>query len=295
MLAVRTSIACRTHGRRNTDGSGMDAANASENSPMSCPAPAALTADAVAEAVKTHPYLRSAEDGGDVLFALDAGLKYVHWNGAAEKLTGIPAREVIGRSLYEVFPDAAGSAAESLYLEVLRTARPKALVTQFEDTSYDVAAYPAQTGVLVVARDVTSQRARAPEGRRRDSLPLAWPGADAGVAVVSGGSILSVNARFAEMFGCSDADEPAGTSLLGFVCPEHRCYVGTLVRHAGIVGPAAAQLNLIGQRRDGSRFPVGVSGCSIPLPEGVASAIFFVNGHGRPPEPTSGREAGPPK
>ena len=257
----------------------MDAAHSSTNVPSPHLPPVELTGEAVAVAVTGHPRFRSAGESGDVLLALDGKLLYVYWNHAAEALTGLGAGDVLGRSLYEVFPDAAGSEAEALYLDVLRTGRTRVITTRFADTWYDVAAYPLRTGVLVVARDATAEHSLPqPTSTRQAGLsPFAPPETNAAVAVIKAGSIVAVNDRFAEMFGCTDLHEPVGTSLLGFICPEHRCYVGTLVRNAGTFSPAAVQLNLIALRRDGVQIPVGVSGCSILLREGSASAVFFVD------------------
>ena len=226
-------------------------------------------------APKAGPRPRCVRDGGDVLLALDTELRYIHWNRAAECLTGLPAAEVLGRSLYEVFPDAAGSAAEALYLDVLRTRRSMGMVTQFGDTRYEVSAFPVSAGVVVIAREIAARDAHA---AGREGEPLAPPAPpQAAVAVVNDTGILAVNTRFADMFGCAGPDEAVGTSLLGFICPDHRGYVAALIRNVSAIDPSGVDLNLRARRTDGSSFPVTVWGCRVPLPEGMASAIFFAD------------------
>jgi PAS domain S-box-containing protein len=46
-------------------------------------------------------------------FAMDRDLRYTYWNKASEKLTGIKAKDAIGKSLTEVFPDVKGTTNSS--------------------------------------------------------------------------------------------------------------------------------------------------------------------------------------
>lgn len=204
--------------------------------------------------------------GGKVLFALDARLRYTYWSRAAECLTGIGACDAVGRSLYEVFPDAPGSPAEAQYLDVLRTGRAVGMDTRFDDTRYRVSAFPVPAGVVVTAREITP----CPGAVDRS------PSGAAAVAVVRNGEVLTVNARFVNMFGCSGPEEAAGASLLGFICPEHRGYVAALIGGTGRADPSGVELTLQARRADGGRFGVTVWGCPVPLPDGAASAVFFV-------------------
>jgi len=230
-----------------------------------------LTSGASAPAVQ--PRDASARDDGDVLFALDPHLRYIRWNRAAERLTGIPAAEAVGRSLYQVFPDAPGSAAEALYIDVLRTGRAMGMVTRFDDTRYHVSVFPVPAGVVVTAREITPARAAGVDAAQ--DTPDRRPSGDAAAAVVRDGEILTVNNRFVEMFGCSGSDEAVGGSPLGFVCPEHRGYVATMLGGTGAAYASGVELNLWARRMDGTRFPVTVRGCPVPLPNGMATAIFF--------------------
>ncbi|MGW3095328.1 SpoIIE family protein phosphatase [Streptomyces sp. NPDC001102] len=58
------------------------------------------------------------------LAVLDLDLRYVSVNPALERLNGIPADKLIGRSMREVLPHLDVDAIESAALEVLRTGRP---------------------------------------------------------------------------------------------------------------------------------------------------------------------------
>ncbi|MBA4393097.1 MAG: PAS sensor protein [Desulfobacca sp.] len=50
-------------------------------------------------------YRELADSITDVFFALNKELKTVYWNKTSEGLTGISARDAMGRSFYDFFPD----------------------------------------------------------------------------------------------------------------------------------------------------------------------------------------------
>jgi len=95
----------------------------------------------------------------DVFFAMDKDLRYTYWNKASEELTGISAKEAVGKSLYDVFPDVRGSKAEELYLETLRTRKFKTEINHYKihgkEYVFELSAYPSGNGLAVLARDVT--------------------------------------------------------------------------------------------------------------------------------------------
>jgi len=99
-----------------------------------------------------------AEQVGDsapvALLAMDGRLCYTRWSKVAEVLTGIPARRVVGRSLYEVFPEAPGSPAEQQYFEVLRTGQPVTIRTVLDGVKFELTACPSGEGLTVFARSL---------------------------------------------------------------------------------------------------------------------------------------------
>jgi len=99
----------------------------------------------------------------EVVMAMDDRLRYVFWNEAAEKLTGIPAGAALGRSFYELFPQGMGSLAEDAYFEVLRTHAVRTIITRFLSECYQVSVHPLPRGLLVTATEITKQTPRACE------------------------------------------------------------------------------------------------------------------------------------
>jgi PAS domain S-box-containing protein len=107
-------------------------------------------------------YRELAESVTDVFFAMDRTLKYTYWNKASEKLTGIVAKDAIGRSLYEVFPDIKGTKPEEVYLEALRTGQPETFISEYElhgkRYTFEISVYPTSHGITVFTKDISHRK-----------------------------------------------------------------------------------------------------------------------------------------
>jgi len=107
-------------------------------------------------------YRMLAESITDVFFALDKDLRYTYWNKASEDLTGISAKDAIGKSFYELFPDMKGTRAEEVYLEVLRTGQSRSFVNEYKlegkQFFFEINAYPTKWGISVFTKDITERK-----------------------------------------------------------------------------------------------------------------------------------------
>jgi PAS domain S-box-containing protein len=107
-------------------------------------------------------YRELADSIADVFFATDNDLKYTYWNKASEDLTGIPAKDAIGKSLHQLFPNIGGTHWEKLYLEALGTGQPRRLIDEYEikgqRKTFEINVYPSRNGLSVFARDVTERK-----------------------------------------------------------------------------------------------------------------------------------------
>jgi len=103
-----------------------------------------------------------AEHLPDAVFAMDRELRFTYWNAASVVLAGMPADGAIGKSLFDLFPRARGSALETAYRRVLDTGVTEELEYPYELAGrpllFRITAYAITSGIAVHARDVTERR-----------------------------------------------------------------------------------------------------------------------------------------
>ena len=103
-----------------------------------------------------------AESITDIFYAMDKELKITYWNRASEKMSEIPAKDAIGKIIYEIFPNIKGNKTEKVYLEVLKTKSPKTFINEFQadgkNLAFEVSVYSTSEGLSVFTKDITIQR-----------------------------------------------------------------------------------------------------------------------------------------
>jgi len=77
--------------------------------------------------------LESMSDG---FISMDKQLVVIYFNKAAEKMLGRSREEVLGKNLFEAFPEAKGSLFEEKYKEAVKTKKQRSFETFFEVPPY---------------------------------------------------------------------------------------------------------------------------------------------------------------
>ena len=106
-------------------------------------------------------YRELAESITDVFFAMDNDLTITHWNKASEYLTGVTARDAIGRPLTEVFPELLGNRADEILARVIQSRGPQSFLTEYSlggaKAVLEVRTYPTRRGLSVFLEDITTR------------------------------------------------------------------------------------------------------------------------------------------
>ena len=116
---------------------------------------------------------------GDAYIAFDAEWRYTYVNGKAAELARKPASELIGRCVWDVFPE---SVQTQFYTQLHRAMREQVPI-QFDnyfaplDKYFENTVYPSPSGVGVFYRDVSDRR-RTEDDLKNRSIELARKNAE---------------------------------------------------------------------------------------------------------------------
>ena len=114
------------------------------------------------------------ESISDAFFSLDDDLVVTYFNPAAEKALGRQRDDVVGRKLFESFPEAAGSIFEEQYRRGVKERVHLSFETYFGiapyENWYDVRVYPHADGIAVYFQLITERKLAEVSLRREKEL-----------------------------------------------------------------------------------------------------------------------------
>ena len=101
----------------------------------------------------------------DAFYAVDEQFRFTYVNERAEKLLQAPAEELLGESVWEMYPEATETPAWDAFHEAMETQEPTSYEVYFDPLEFWVEAnvYPSETGLSVYFRDVTERKVREQE------------------------------------------------------------------------------------------------------------------------------------
>jgi PAS domain S-box-containing protein len=142
----------------------------------------------------------------DAFYAVDEQFRFTYVNERAEELLQHPETELLGRSVWEVFPEATETPAYEAFHTALEEQRQTEYEVFYEPLDFWVEArvYPSESGVSVYFRDITEQKEREQELKRYETIVETVE--DAIYVVDEDGYYTFVNEELASFFDCAPAD-----------------------------------------------------------------------------------------
>jgi len=117
-----------------------------------------LTETLTAGSSMRAPLVELLESITDAFVAIDDEWRYVYVNERAAQILGRPAQWLVGRSLWEVFPELVGSQSFHTYHEAVAQQQTR----EFEDIAYgrwlSHRVYPSSRGLTVFFQDISDRR-----------------------------------------------------------------------------------------------------------------------------------------
>ncbi|MEO5683906.1 MAG: PAS domain S-box protein [Chitinophagaceae bacterium] len=100
------------------------------------------------------------ESIGDGFYSVDKNWTVTYWNNQAEKMTGKLRNDVIGKELWQVYPDMVGTPSYTSYLKAVEenSIQSFELYSDADSTWIDFSIYPSPSGISVYFRDVTKRK-----------------------------------------------------------------------------------------------------------------------------------------
>ena len=151
----------------------------------------------------------------------DRQWRYVYVNDAATQAIGRPREQIIGRTLWELYPDIVGTELDRQYRRAMEERLPVALEFHYlkPDSWWENRFSPVPEGLGVFATNITERKRAESEHARLAAIVRSSD--DAIIGKTLGGIIVSWNDGAARMYGYS-AEEIVGCSVSRLIPPDHR-------------------------------------------------------------------------
>jgi PAS domain S-box-containing protein len=165
----------------------------------------------------------------DAFFGLDSDWRFTWVNPKAEALLQRRAEDILGKVIWEEFPEAVGTTFQDRYLQTMTTQQPATFEDYYEplDLWVEVRAYPSPSGISVYFRDVAARKRAEAERERlleeliteRSRLQATLSSLTEGLVVADpSGGIVEMNAEALRIHRITEKEDfplrPGGEALV---------------------------------------------------------------------------------
>jgi PAS domain S-box-containing protein len=207
--------------------------------------------------VPTQHILTLIDSLNEGVFVLDKEWRYIYLNRLAEELVGRPREELLGKNVWQLFPEAVDTI---IYTESLKAVQEQQ-ARQFEvsypplNKWFESKIYPTPEGLTVFSRDITERKQAEADLARYAAIITSSD--DAIVSKTLDGIITSWNTAAERMFGYTAA-EAIGQSITLIIPPElHQEEVDILGKLRR--GVRIQYYETVRVRKDGTKVAVSLS------------------------------------
>ena len=194
----------------------------------------------------------------DAFITLDRDWRLTYLNPEAERVLRQPASALLGRNLWDAFPEARGSAFQTEYEAAVALRETRRLQAPYAPLGvwFDVAAYPSDEGLSIYFRDITAQRA-SEERLRLLELAIAHINdcvliTEAEPVTAGGPRILFVNEAFTKQTGYTAAEAVGQTPRILQGPGTDRAALARI--RAALAAWQPVREELLNYRKDGTPF-----------------------------------------
>lgn len=205
---------------------------------------------------KTSELKEIFERVSDGFIALDKNFRYTYMNAKAGIITHRDPLTIIGKNVWEEFPESVGSSTYHTFYEALAKQKYVSNIDYYEplDLWQENYVYPSPNGLSIFIRDITQQKRSEREinkvkdlaDKLIDSLPGVFYFYD------ENGRFIRWNKQFEEVTGYS-SEEIAGMHPSDFFPPEEKAYITERIKGVFEKGVNDADANFL--TKSGDKIP----------------------------------------
>lgn len=225
------------------------------------------------------------ESTQDLIFSVDLNFRLVTFNQAfvddIRKNWGVIAKA--GMDAHDLLSSAEAELWTSHFARALKEG-PFRTEHTLQDARYLELAFNPITenanliGISVFGKDITERkRAKRDEQASEARFRALVEQAPSAIGIGRNGISLYFNRKYVEMFGLANAEDSIGKPLNEHWSPEWRPIIEERARQRTLGMPVPAEYEAIGQRTDGTQFPVHISVGRVELSDGPATLAFLTD------------------
>lgn len=234
-------------------------------------------------------FRRAIESVRDPVYVKDLEGRYTMANASVKRTMGKDLTDVIGRTDLEIMEDMQDaltimendrkvmrSGKEEMFEEHVKLS--DGAHTFLSDKTPNRNREGRITGIIGISRDITERK----HMEEADKAKVRWlesilESAPVAIGVSRGGHILYANPLYLKLFGYHSLEDVKGRSIIEQIAPEDRGKAVAFFTKVDEGRSSNREKELMGIRRDGSRFPFQMAIAHAELPDGPALLGFFTD------------------
>jgi PAS domain S-box-containing protein len=215
---------------------------------------------------RTESILASVADT-HILF--DHEWRYQYLNDAAVSAIGRPREQIVGRTLWDLYPEIVGTELDRQYRRAMEERKQISFEFHFvtTDSWWENRFYPVSEGLAVFATDITARQQA--EAERARLATIVRSSDDAIIGTTLDGTIVSWNEGARRIFGYT-ADEIIGCSAATLIPPDRRDELRQVLERLER-GESLDHYETVRVRKDGRHIDVSVT--ISPIRDAAAKTI----------------------
>jgi PAS domain S-box-containing protein len=202
---------------------------------------------------------------------VDAGWRFTYANAAFERMTNITVESLLGRAVWDVYPQLLGTPMELRLRDAMQQGRSTRLDFQGENGAYDIDVIPFSGGLAFITHDITELRRATEELRQKEERFRAILNTEPGCVLLLGpdGLVIDTNPAGLDLFEVVSYRDLIGSPVEPFVVSEDRQALRAATEEVFAGGSVTLTLHIVGAR--GTRRIVEHR--AVPLRDGKGAIV----------------------